>query len=162
GGAAGSPARTDVGGLLRRLQPLVLGRGRGHRRRAGVLAQRAAGDSLQSHQRDHLARRSRHLPTRTRRVDALLCRGGAGADRTADYKRPQSVGIFRSPATRSLGEGGASEALDAAAQKVIYPVLPKEFPTDAHVMPQVIMTKAPDGTEVHNQLFLPKDLRPGE
>jgi dipeptidyl-peptidase 4 len=79
---------------------------------------------------------------------------------TADYRRPQSVGIFTlsEPARRSLGEGG----LDASAQKVIYPLLTKEFPTDAHVMPQLIMTKAPDGTEIHNQLFLPKDLRPGE
>ena len=75
---------------------------------------------------------------------------------TADYKRPQSVAIFpeSAPARRSLGEGGA--------QNVIYPTLPKAFPSDAHVMPQVVMTKAADGTEVHNQLFLPKDLRPGE
>src|SRR5260221_6652180 len=29
-------------------------------------------------------------------------------------------------------------------------------------MRQLIITKAADGTEVHNQLFLPKDLRPGE
>ena len=29
-------------------------------------------------------------------------------------------------------------------------------------MPQIVMTKAPDGTEIHNQLFLPKDLKPGE
>ena len=71
---------------------------------------------------------------------------------TADYRRPQSVGVF--PASTQI--------LDASAQKVIYPRLTKEFPTDAHVMPQLIMTKAADGTEVHNQLFLPKDLRPGE
>ena len=73
---------------------------------------------------------------------------------TADYNRPQSVGIFSlsqtesEPARRSLGEGGA--------QKVIYPILPKSFPTDAHVVPQIVMTKAADGTEVHNQLFLPE------
>jgi dipeptidyl-peptidase 4 len=71
---------------------------------------------------------------------------------SADYRRPQSVGIF--PAS--------TQALDASAQKVIYPTLTNEFPTDAHVVPQVVMTKAPDGTEIHNQLFLPKDLRPGE
>ena len=79
----------------------------------------------------------------------LLPSGKYIAALTADYKRPQSVGIF-----------AAAEA--AAAQKVIYPILPTAFPTDAHVVPEVIMTKAPDGTEIHNQLFLPKDLRPGE
>jgi dipeptidyl aminopeptidase/acylaminoacyl peptidase len=77
----------------------------------------------------------------------ILASGKYIAALTADYKRPQSVGIF-----------------DAAGstQRVIYPVLTKAFPSDAHVMPQVIMTKAPDGMEIHNQLFLPKDLRPGE
>jgi dipeptidyl aminopeptidase/acylaminoacyl peptidase len=30
------------------------------------------------------------------------------------------------------------------------------------VVPQTILTKAPDGLEIHNQLFLPKDLRAGE
>jgi len=30
------------------------------------------------------------------------------------------------------------------------------------VKPEVILTKAADGTEIHNQLFLPKDLKPGE
>jgi len=36
------------------------------------------------------------------------------------------------------------------------------FPIDAEVVPQLVMTKAADGVEVHNQLFVPKDLRPGE
>jgi dipeptidyl aminopeptidase/acylaminoacyl peptidase len=30
------------------------------------------------------------------------------------------------------------------------------------VTPQIVITKAPDGLEIHNQLFLPKDLKPGE
>ncbi len=77
----------------------------------------------------------------------VLASGKYIAALTADYKRPQSVGIFDASGT---------------TQRVIYPVLTKAFPSDAHVMPQVIMTKAPDGTEIHNQLFLPKDLRPGE
>ena len=33
---------------------------------------------------------------------------------------------------------------------------------DAQVVPQLVVTKAPDGLEIHNQLFLPKDLKPGE
>jgi dipeptidyl-peptidase-4 len=36
------------------------------------------------------------------------------------------------------------------------------FPKDAHVKPEIVITKADDGLEIHNQLFLPKDLKPGE
>jgi dipeptidyl-peptidase 4 len=77
---------------------------------------------------------------------APLASGASVAVLSADVKRPQSVGLL--PAA-----GGAP--------KIIYPSLPKEFPTDAHVVPQTIITKAPDGLEIHNQLFLPKDLQPG-
>lgn len=48
------------------------------------------------------------------------------------------------------------------ATKVVYPTLPKEFPVAAHVTPEIVITRAPDGLEIHNQLFLPKDLKPGE
>jgi len=66
---------------------------------------------------------------------------------TATWQRPQSVGVV--PAA-----GGTV--------KVIFPALPKEFPTSAHVVPVNVMTKADDGLEIHNQLFLPKDLKAGE
>ena len=46
--------------------------------------------------------------------------------------------------------------------RVIFPTLPKDFPTEAHVVPEVIRVKAADGLEVPNQLFIPKDLKPGE
>ena len=46
--------------------------------------------------------------------------------------------------------------------RVVYPRLTKEFPVDAHVVPQNVTLKADDGLEFHNQLFLPKDLTPGE
>lgn len=62
-------------------------------------------------------------------------------------KRPASVGIV--PA------GGGSA-------RVIYPALSKNFPTDAHIVPEVVRIKAPDGLEVPNQLFIPNDLKPGE
>jgi dipeptidyl-peptidase-4 len=64
-----------------------------------------------------------------------------------DAKRPASVGLV--PAT-----GGNA--------RVIFPVLNRDFPLEAHVVPEVVRIKAPDGVEVPNQLFLPKDLRPGE
>ena len=66
---------------------------------------------------------------------------------SASAKRPQSVGIV--PAS-----GGQA--------KIIFPTLPKEFPIDAEVVPQLVLTKAEDGLEIHNQLFLPNDIKPGE
>jgi len=63
-----------------------------------------------------------------------------------DAKRPFGVGLV--PAA-----GGEA--------KYVYPSL-AQFPIDAEVTPQLILTKAADGAEIHNQLFLPKDLKPGE
>ncbi len=62
-------------------------------------------------------------------------------------KQPASVALL--PAS-----GGAA--------RLIYPTLPKDFPVAAHVVPQIVITRAPDGLEIHNQLFLPADLKPGE
>lgn len=66
---------------------------------------------------------------------------------SADWKMPQSLGIWN---------------LASSSQKIVFPTSRKNFPIDAHVEPQLILTKAPDGLEIHNQLFLPKDIRPGE
>ena len=63
-----------------------------------------------------------------------------------DAKRPFGVGLV--PA-----RGGAAQ--------YIYPSL-EQFPLDAEVVPQLVLTHAADGTKIHNQLFLPKDLKPGE
>ena len=46
--------------------------------------------------------------------------------------------------------------------KIVYPTLSKDFPKSAHVTPEIVITKAADGLEIHNQLFLPRDLKPGE
>ena len=85
--------------------------------------------------------------------DPVVLPSGKIAVLSADWRRPQSVAVF--PAA-------SSAPMDAAAQKVLYPVLTKEFPTEAHVKPEVVIVKSPDGMEIHNQLFLPKDIRPGE
>jgi len=63
-----------------------------------------------------------------------------------DAKRPFGVGLV--PAS-----GGSP--------KYIYPSL-AGFPIDAEVVPQLVLTKAADGLEIHNQIFVPKDLKPGE
>lgn len=76
-----------------------------------------------------------------------LASGKALAVLYFDWNTPASVGIVAS---------GTDKA------KTIFPVLGKEFPRDAHVKPQIVWTKAADGTAVSNQLFLPKDLKPGE
>ena len=64
-----------------------------------------------------------------------------------NYAQPASIGIVNT---------------EGSAPKVIYPTLPKDFPAAAHVVPQIIITHAADGLELHNQLFLPRDLKPGE
>jgi dipeptidyl aminopeptidase/acylaminoacyl peptidase len=45
---------------------------------------------------------------------------------------------------------------------IVYPTLPKDFPVAAHVTPQIVIVRSPDSLEIHDQLFLPKDLKPGE
>src|SRR5262249_135570 len=63
-----------------------------------------------------------------------------------DAKRPFGVGIV---------------SADGGAPKYVYPSL-TGFPLDDEVAPQLVITKAADGTEIHNQLFLPKDREAGE
>jgi dipeptidyl aminopeptidase/acylaminoacyl peptidase len=85
--------------------------------------------------------------------DPVVLPSGRFAVLSSDWNRPQSVAVF--PAAKP-------QAMEASAQKVLYPVLPKEFPTGAHVKPEIVITKAADGMEIHNQLFVPKDIAPGE
>ena len=72
---------------------------------------------------------------------------------SADWKMPQSLGIWT-----LRGAGSQAET----PQRIVFPTSLKNFPADVHVEPQLILTRAPDGLEIHNQLFLPKDLKPGE
>jgi len=53
-------------------------------------------------------------------------------------------------------------ATAGGATRVVYPTLGADFPKAAHVTPQIVIVKSPDGLEIHDQLFLPKDLKPGE
>ncbi|HEX4931635.1 MAG TPA: prolyl oligopeptidase family serine peptidase, partial [Gemmatimonadaceae bacterium] len=64
-----------------------------------------------------------------------------------DVAQPASVGIV--PAS-----GGAT--------RLIFPRLNREFPATAHVTPEIIWLKAADSVSFSNQLFLPRDLKPGE
>jgi dipeptidyl aminopeptidase/acylaminoacyl peptidase len=78
---------------------------------------------------------------------APLASGKYLATLSADWKMPQSIGVWKT------GE---------STQKIVFPTSRPGFPMDAHVKPEIVITKAADGVEVHNQLFLPKDLKPGE
>ena len=82
---------------------------------------------------------------------APLASGKAIATISASWKMPNSVGVWdvasSSPAT----------------QKIIYPASRPGFPLDAHVEPQLVITQPADKAfEIHNQVFVPKDVKPGE
>ncbi len=81
---------------------------------------------------------------------APLASGKYLATLSANWNMPQSVGVWK------LG------AEPAPPQKIVFPASLPGFPTAAHVKPEIVITKAADGMEVHNQLFLPADLKPGE
>jgi dipeptidyl-peptidase 4 len=86
-------------------------------------------------------------------VPVPLASGKQIAVLSADAKRPLSVALWPSKATPAdVGQ---------KAQKVLYPSL-TGFPINAMVVPTNVTLKAADGTEFHNQLFLPADLKPGE
>jgi dipeptidyl aminopeptidase/acylaminoacyl peptidase len=50
----------------------------------------------------------------------------------------------------------------ATAQPLAPETLPDSFPSSKLVAPQQVIFKSADGLDIHGQLFLPKDLRPGE
>jgi dipeptidyl-peptidase-4 len=77
-----------------------------------------------------------------------LASGKYLATLSADWNMPQSVGVWK------LGAD--------AKQKIVFPASMPGFPKNAHVKPEIVITKADDGLEIHNQLFLPSDLKPGE
>jgi dipeptidyl aminopeptidase/acylaminoacyl peptidase len=78
---------------------------------------------------------------------APLASGRQVAVLTSASDRPLSVGI--------VAAGGG-------AARIIYPVLTGDFAAESHVVPQAVTLTAEDGFEFYNQLFLPRDLRPGD
>jgi dipeptidyl-peptidase-4 len=85
---------------------------------------------------------------------APLASGKYLATLSASWNMPQSLGVWKMGS-----EGLAGPALP---QKIVFPVSRPGFPMDAHVKPEIVITKAADGLEIHNQLFLPKDLKAGD
>jgi dipeptidyl aminopeptidase/acylaminoacyl peptidase len=72
----------------------------------------------------------------------------------------RNVAVLTAAANRPLSV--AVVPANGGSPRVIYPVLTSEFPAAAHVTPTAVTLKAEDGFEFYNQLFLPKDIRPGE
>ncbi len=62
----------------------------------------------------------------------------------------------RTPASVAVAPASGGDS------RTVFPTLGADFPTSAHVEPEVVIVKSPDGMEIHNQLFLPRDLKPGE
>ncbi|HEX3704277.1 MAG TPA: prolyl oligopeptidase family serine peptidase [Vicinamibacterales bacterium] len=71
----------------------------------------------------------------------------------------RQVAVLGGDATRPFGVGLVSATGGVA--KYVYPSL-ADFPIDSEVVPQLVLTRADDGLEIHNQIFLPKDLQPGQ
>ena len=66
---------------------------------------------------------------------------------SADAKRPQSVGVM------PVSGGDA---------KIIYPTFAATFPASEHVEPENVTLTAADGMKFNNQLFVPKNVAPGD
>ena len=60
------------------------------------------------------------------------------------------------PFVRRIGDA------HAAAQSIAGTTWPADFPAEKLVAPQQVVFKSADGFDIHGQLFLPKNLRPGE
>jgi dipeptidyl aminopeptidase/acylaminoacyl peptidase len=81
---------------------------------------------------------------------APLASGKALATISATWNMPNSVGVW-------------DMATPSPNQKIVYPLSRPGFPTDAHVEPQLVITQPADKAfEIHNQVFVPKDIKPGE
>lgn len=78
---------------------------------------------------------------------AALASGNKVACFYADAKQPKSIAIV--PA-------------DGGKPTIISRKLPADFPLDAQVVPEAVILTAEDGLQTHAQVFVPKDIKPGE
>ncbi len=76
-----------------------------------------------------------------------LASGRSIAALSADAKRPQAVGVF------SAGTDGS--------RTIVFPTLPRQFPLNDEVEPQLVVLQSPDGLQIHDQLFLPRNAAAG-
>jgi dipeptidyl aminopeptidase/acylaminoacyl peptidase len=78
---------------------------------------------------------------------APLSSGKTLATISATWNMPNSVGIWTTD----------------ASQKIVYPASRPGFPMEQHVEPQLVKTQPADKAfDIPNQVFVPKDIKPGE
>lgn len=78
---------------------------------------------------------------------AVLASGRYVAVLSAGAARPQSVAVV---------------AADGGDPRVIFPILTETFPASRHVVPEAVTLRAEDGFEFYNQVFVPKNIQPGD
>jgi dipeptidyl-peptidase 4 len=72
----------------------------------------------------------------------------------------KQIAVLSSGATRPMQV--ALVSANDGAKRMIFPTLTSQYAALPQVAPRNVLLKAADGVEFHNQLFLPKDLKPGE
>lgn len=83
---------------------------------------------------------------------APLASGTGLATLSASWNMPMSLGLWK-----------LNTSDTAAPQRIVFPTARPGFPIEAHVEPQLVITHPADGVfEIHNQLFLPKDIKAGD
>ena len=105
----------------------------------------------------HLGRAGRAAATPAQSHDRRRHRNVSGAARVRQVPRDAQRRLEHAAVARHL-VGSAT----TATQKIVFPTSRPGFPMDAHVKPEIVITKAADGVEIHNQVFVPKDIKPGE
>lgn len=97
--------------------------------------------------------------------------GGAGSQRTTGHGNEWSAVALAdgshffyiaSDATHPSRVFRSTIAPNSLTVAVAHETWPNDFPSDRLVTPQQAIFKSGDGLEVHGQLFLPKDAKPGE
>jgi len=74
----------------------------------------------------------------------------------------QTLAYLGSDAKHSARIFRNSGNANVAPQLLAAETQPADFPAQKLITPQQVIFKSPDGLDIHGQLFLPKDIRPGE
>lgn len=93
-------------------------------------------------------------------LPAQLTKGEGIETEAAPLASGKRVAVFYSDAKRPRAVALVPSAGGEA--KIISQKLPPAFPLEAQVVPESVILKAADGLEFHSQVFVPKDIKPGE
>jgi dipeptidyl aminopeptidase/acylaminoacyl peptidase len=74
----------------------------------------------------------------------------------------QTLAYLGSDAKRAARVFRNSVMPRSAPQVMAGETQPPDFPAEKLITPQPVIFRSPDGLDIHGQLFLPKDIRPGE